>query len=284
MHPIVLLLIGGTGFYFLWDSLEEAPEAQTLDNPAAGTSVVVPTSSGQPSSGVSDVPVPPGNGPAAVHIPHKHKHKKTLDPQTPVVVTPTGAANLSVQTVQDVQRAAGALGFPTIPPTGQLDQATKRAVAKLQQQFGIPQTGLPDMVTMKAIEHALANVTTGGVPIGSFPTVQTATRDTVTRLAHAASQIPLLSTVDIQRALNAIGTKPTLALDNVVGRKTVAAIKAFQISQGLVADGVPGPKTLTALQAAVDPASMRAVSTASPSIFTGEPAFGGRHKKNRKAA
>jgi peptidoglycan hydrolase-like protein with peptidoglycan-binding domain len=284
MHPIVLLILGGTGFYFLWDSLEEAPETQSLDNPAAGTSIVVPTSSDKPSLGVSDVPIPPGNGTAAVHIPHKHKHKRTLDSKTPAVVTPTGAANLSVQTVQDVQRAAGALGFPTIPPSGQLDQPTKRAVATLQRQFGLPQTGLPDLVTMKAIEHALANLTMAGPPVGQFPTVQTATKDTVQRLAQSASQIPLLSTIDLQRALNAVGTKPSLQLDNIVGPKTTAALKAFQISQGLVADGIPGPKTLTALQAAVDPKSMKAVSTASPSIFTGEPVFGGRHKKHKKAA
>jgi peptidoglycan hydrolase-like protein with peptidoglycan-binding domain len=283
MHPIVLLLIGGSGLYFLWDTLEETPETQTLENPAAGTSIVVPTSSDKPTTSVSDVPIPPGNGTAAVHIPHKHKHKKTLDPKTPAVITPTGAANLSVQTIQDVQRAAGALGYPTIPPSGQLDQATKRAVVSLQRQFGLPQTGLPDMVTMKAIEHALSNLTIAGPPVGQFPTVQTATRETVSRLAQAASQIPLLTTVDIQKALNAIGTKPLLKLDGIIGQKTIAAIKAFQISQGLVADGIAGAKTLTALQAAVDPGSMKAVSTASPSIFTGETEFGGRRKK-RKAA
>jgi peptidoglycan hydrolase-like protein with peptidoglycan-binding domain len=283
MHPIVLLLIGGTGFYFLWDSLEETPEVQTLDNPAAGTSIVVPTSSDRPTLGVSDVPIPPGNGTGAVHIPHHHKKKKTLDPKTPAVVTPTGAANLSVQTIQDVQRAAGTLGFPTIPPSGQLDQATKRAVATLQRQFGLPQTGLPDIVTMKAIEHALANVTLSGPPVGQFPTVQAATVDTVSRLTHAATQIPILAPTDIQRALNALGAKPALVLDGVVGRKTIAAIKAFQITQGLVSDGVAGTKTLTALQAAVDPASMNAVATGSPSIFTGE--FGGRksHKKHKAA-
>lgn len=47
---------------------------------------------------------------------------------------------------------------------------------------------------------------------------------------------------EIQIQLNALGYGP-LILDGKEGPKTTAAIKAFQIKNGLIADGVYGPKT-----------------------------------------
>jgi peptidoglycan hydrolase-like protein with peptidoglycan-binding domain len=56
-----------------------------------------------------------------------------------------------------------------------------------------------------------------------------------------------MSKVEIQHALNVKGANPKLKEDGAFGPKTVAAIKTFQLSRGLVADGVAGPATQAAL-------------------------------------
>jgi peptidoglycan hydrolase-like protein with peptidoglycan-binding domain len=305
MHPIVLLIIAGAGGYFLWDTLQEKePEVQGLDT--AGSKIVVPTTNKTPEEGVSDVPIPPGNGPQAIHKKHHHHKSANLHPDTPAIITPSGASNLSVQTIHDVQRAANTLGVavPSIPVDGYLNPQTKRAISTLQHQLGIPPTGKPDMPTMNAIERALGQLAMGQSAVGAYPPVQQATVHTVKKLVKMATQLAVDDISGMQRALNAIGSKPTLAVDNVLGSKTIAAVKAFQISQGLVADGIPGPKTLTALQAAVDPGAMAAVAHNVSSIFTGESrdvemelgrgfgggggelgsAFGGKSRKSKSTA
>lgn len=52
---------------------------------------------------------------------------------------------------------------------------------------------------------------------------------------------------EIQEALSKAGY-PTGAIDGIWGRKTIAAVKMFQASKGLVVDGIAGPQTLAALQ------------------------------------
>ena len=44
--------------------------------------------------------------------------------------------------------------------------------------------------------------------------------------------------------------------DGVYGRKTEAAVKAFQANSGLTADGICGPRTWAALDAAVGPGTV----------------------------
>ena len=58
MHPIILLLIGGTGAYFLYGAMEdEEPEVQALPN-KNGDTVVVPTRSHHkhPRTSLTEVP------------------------------------------------------------------------------------------------------------------------------------------------------------------------------------------------------------------------------------
>lgn len=55
-----------------------------------------------------------------------------------------------------------------------------------------------------------------------------------------------MTILDIQKALAAKGFDPG-ALDGAWGRRTAAAVRAFQTSKGLLADGVVGPKTVKAL-------------------------------------
>ena len=57
----------------------------------------------------------------------------------------------------------------------------------------------------------------------------------------------------IQWALNKLGQQPALMVDGSYGRKTRAAVRAFQISNGLTADGLAGEKeTLPALRRAIE--------------------------------
>jgi hypothetical protein len=51
---------------------------------------------------------------------------------------------------------------------------------------------------------------------------------------------------DLQARLNALGAN--LKVDGIFGPKTLAAVKAFQRSHGLVVDGLVGPKTTAALR------------------------------------
>ena len=55
-----------------------------------------------------------------------------------------------------------------------------------------------------------------------------------------------MTITEIQQALMAKGFDPGV-IDGVWGRRTAAAVRAFQASRGLVADGVVGPKTREAL-------------------------------------
>jgi len=279
MHPIVLLLIAGAGAYLLWDSLGD--ETQGLPAPN-GNKIVVPVIGDKPKESVTDVPPPAGNGPQAVYQPPAPKSNPE---KSPVLVTPSGVTNFHVQTMADVQRALNAIGVVAIPiaADGKFNQATQKAVKVIQKQFDLPVTGTPDFPTRKAIEAAIGNLAVAGPPVGLYPTVQKATAATAKRLAQGASQLSVSDVSGIQRALNAIGAKPPLKIDNIQGPKTTAAIKAFQITQGLVADGVVGPKTITALQAAVDPKAMNAIASANPDVFHGD--FGGRKKgRSRKVA
>ena len=55
-----------------------------------------------------------------------------------------------------------------------------------------------------------------------------------------------MNVLDLQRRLFALGFDPG-PLDGVWGRRTIAALTAFQRTRGLVPDAIVGPKTLAAL-------------------------------------
>lgn len=66
-----------------------------------------------------------------------------------------------------------------------------------------------------------------------------------------------MTTRELQQALKAKGFDPG-GIDGVMGRNTIAALRAFQAANGLVADGIAGPRTLAALRGGAAPATAAA--------------------------
>jgi putative chitinase len=77
----------------------------------------------------------------------------------------------------------------------------------------------------------------------SNPTAAAGASDSGSGTAH--------DTLWLQQSLNTLGADPQLKTDGVAGPATIAAVKAFQTSQGLTADGVAGPQTIAAIEAAL---------------------------------
>ena len=81
-----------------------------------------------------------------------------------------------------------------------------------------------------------------------------------------------MTTLDIQTALAAKGFDPG-ALDGIWGRRTIAALRAFQRDSALLADGIAGPKTLEALglrAPSAVPGSAAALVDGSPLVWIDE--------------
>lgn len=70
----------------------------------------------------------------------------------------------------------------------------------------------------------------------------------------------MTSLLDVQKALQAKGFDPG-PIDGVRGRKTIAAIMAFQSAAGLMPDGIVGRQTLAKLIPGADPATLTLAST-----------------------
>jgi lysozyme family protein len=62
---------------------------------------------------------------------------------------------------------------------------------------------------------------------------------------------PVRDGVWLQTSLNTLGADPVLEVDGIVGSATRNAVRAFQLSQGLVVDGLVGPATFAALDKAL---------------------------------
>lgn len=117
-------------------------------------------------------------------------------------------------------------GFAPGTPDGHFGSKTKTALKKFQKDRKLPETGVADTATWKAI-----NKSSTGIQAGSG--------------AKTASQVKQL-----QKALIGLGFLTGKA-DGVYGSKTREAVRSFQKACGLGADGSAGPDTMTALKNAV---------------------------------
>lgn len=232
MLPILLIGGGYLGYNYF---SKKTPPLQSLRKLVPGTNtpvqIVVPAVTTKPISGIVQQVV--------------HQPSATITPTSPVVITTTGGSNLSVQTIQDIQRALNTLGIanPPLVVDGKIGPLSTAAIKSFQFANNIAVDGNLTAETKSAIQNALANVANTG-NLAAHPDVMTAT-------AASAAAMNVNTTKDVQHALNMLGASPALTEDGVIGPKTTAAIKAFQISHGLTSDGVAGPQTKTALSLAL---------------------------------
>jgi len=163
--------------------------------------------------------------------------------------------------VTELQRALATAGFSPGPIDGVFGSKTRTAVTAFQTTSGLPATGVVDRTTwetLKAAPAPIVVVTTTTTAATTTTTVVTdAVTDTVTDTVATTTTTlaPTTSTVaqtqailaamgnrggvvfELQRRLLAAGYSPGV-VDGIFGRKTEAAMKAFQSAKGLVASGV----------------------------------------------
>lgn len=75
----------------------------------------------------------------------------------------------------------------------------------------------------------------------------------------------------LQNSLNALGAKPALQVDGIVGAATRNAVRAFQMDRGLVVDGLVGPATFAALDAALSAGKILPTMPVPPEIVLPPP-------------
>jgi peptidoglycan hydrolase-like protein with peptidoglycan-binding domain len=281
--------LGGGAAYLLYQYFfPPKPQLQSLrriDGTGTPVQVVVPVTKTKPVIGRAIAPVPPGNIPTphvapTVTTPSPPPIPATYSPppriELPQVLTSTGNSTLTVSSNQDVQRALNTLGMATPPLVvdGQIGPKSQAAIRSFQSQHGLTVDGIAGPQTKTALQAALGGLAATGSDIGTNSVVQNAA--TVAPPLDLTSGVTVSTNKDVQHALNLLGASPILVEDGAIGPKSIAAIKAFQISHGLVADGVAGPKTKAALALALAP---------QPSIvagMAGEGDLGGVHSSSKK--
>ena len=256
---------------------------------------VVPVTDSATKPGVAAAPLPPNNGSAATFTPPPATPNGKLGLE-PTVITPSGAANLSIDSVSDVQNALTTLGVAKLAADGKSGPATAAAVTVFQSAHGLPSTGIIDPPLKAALQSALASLAGTQKHIGQSLPVQAAAVGASTPdsplgasivsaglhkivslfqgLFHSdvgAEGADLPKTDDhkaalikLQRVLNLLGASPPLDESGTMTPETTAAIKCFQVTYGLVADGVPLQKTVAAMALAVDPAAQAAILPSVP--------------------
>lgn len=166
----------------------------------------------------------------------------------PIVISPTGSSSVALSSIKDVQNALNTLGFaPPLTADGKLGPRTIANIKAFQGKSGLVVDGSAGPATKAALSNALATIVTGG----STGTVAAAANTAVA----SGKPSPVVTAKDVQHALNLVGAKPPLKEDGKPGPRTIAALKSFQLTHGLVVDGVAGPKTKAALAIAVGAAT-----------------------------
>jgi len=170
----------------------------------------------------------------------------------PIVITPTGASSVAMSSTLDVQRAINTLGHvPPLKEDGVLGPMTIAAVKAFQGQSNLAVDGNAGPATKSALSVALTALASGGSGAPAGAAADAAHSDGTLDTSPALT----MTNLGVQRALNVLGASPHLAEDGQIGPKSVAAIKSFQLSHGLVSDGIAGPKTKVALYTAMSQAA-----------------------------
>ncbi len=99
----------------------------------------------------------------------------------------------------------------------------------------------------------------------------------ITQPSQPAQVGPIRDGAWLQTSLNKLGADPQLETDGIVGPATRNAVRAFQLSQGLVSDGLVGPATFAALDAALAAGKKVATIAVPPEIVLPPPGTQARH-------
>ena len=161
---------------------------------------------------------------------------------------PTLRRNDSGNDVAQLQEALIQLGYLSGKADGNYGAKTVEAVRAFQKANGLTVDGTAGANTQKALYggNAIAAVSkTTAAPTTAAPASATpAAGSTSLKIGSTGSDVKSL-----QQKLIELGYLKDTA-DGIFGRKTAAAVKAYQKASNLTADGVAGTKTLTSLSGA----------------------------------
>lgn len=135
--------------------------------------------------------------------------------------------------------------FPQVEQSGVFDEDTERAVLTLQENNGLPVTGVVDKATWDLIYDQFRGITfilpalLTTLPVEPYDGV-------ILRQGSTGERVELL-----QKYLNAIAEVyadvPTVAVEGVFGPQTAASVREFQRLFGLADDGLVGEATWNTL-------------------------------------
>jgi peptidoglycan hydrolase-like protein with peptidoglycan-binding domain len=168
--------------------------------------------------------------------------------------------------------AAGGLVYEVMKPS---DAAADDKTPELQSMKGTTPSGAPVQVVVPTKAHhrphprrasapiagpaAITVVPSAGVGVRYVPPVEVKAAQVPGKLdflptvisPSGAASLTVMTTADVQNALNTLGYGP-LDVDGKVGTKTQGAVKAWQAKNGVFpVDGVPGPKVRSSLEHAL---------------------------------
>jgi peptidoglycan hydrolase-like protein with peptidoglycan-binding domain len=255
-QKIVGISLGGVVAYLLFRNKVKL-QSHRAETPAGPVQVVVPVPTAAGTGAIANVL---GN---ILPTAHADLVGKALG-QIPLVIQNGRMAPTRISTIADMQHALTFLkicGNQPLKDSGVLDAPTIACIKAFQTVMQIPVTGLDDPTTKMTLESAItkAGISTVAPTILSHPSV----------VSPPVINSKITTERDLQRGLNVLGASPKLKEDGVIGKVTIAAIKAFQVVHGLVADGGAGPQTKAVIQVA-----MQTPAPAATPLAAGDFGFG----------
>ncbi len=192
MNPLIvkgaLGAASALGLYEVYDHFFGKPKLQSfrrLDPFMKPVQVVVPVTNRTATIGQSTAPIPPNNGTRATFVPPPASNPARLGVE-PTIIVGGQAANLSVDSVVDVQRALNVLGAqPPLATDNEFGPKTSAAISAWQRTQGMAVTGSITPQLKGALSTALAVKAATQSHVGQSLPVQQAS------LALAVSQSPL---------------------------------------------------------------------------------------------
>lgn len=191
---------------------------------------------------------------------------------TQAVVSASQALSSPFDTLT-LQRDLNLLGAsPSLREDGVNGHDTMTALAAFQKRMQLQPSGKLDGESASAIRRGIAAVLSqsNGDVSGAGQAVSGFFHDFSCALGVSDSP---MGTLEVQKALNALGAEPHLAEDGIYGPKTTEAVKSFQMHQGIPQNGIVGIETASALRyfvAAVNPKLQQYVDVSSiPSTVAG---------------